>query len=165
MIAWVSPGRIVSVTPLRISLGPSSVSTLTCRSRISRVVSCGAEGVLIVLFSSRWSSRRAAPSRGHGCSRSGVVERVLEVDEQVVALDLDRVDGDRLEGRERRGLAGAQVEGRAVQPALDVAALHVALRQGDRGVGALVVDGVEVVAVADERQVGAVDGDGVRLAA
>ena len=32
MIAWISPSLIVRVTPLRISFGPSSVSTVTCRS-------------------------------------------------------------------------------------------------------------------------------------
>ncbi len=36
MIAWVSPVRIVRVMPLRISVSPASVSTVTCRSRISR---------------------------------------------------------------------------------------------------------------------------------
>src|SRR5690606_42065123 len=36
MIAWVSPVRIVSVTPLRIGVVPASVSTVTWRSRISR---------------------------------------------------------------------------------------------------------------------------------
>src|SRR5687767_12762385 len=99
MIAWVSPALIVSVTPLRISFGPSSVSTLTCRSRISRVLMCGCLS---------------------GC---GVVDRVVEVDEQVVTVDLDGVDRHRLERRQGRGLAGAQVEPRPVQPALDEAAL------------------------------------------
>ena len=37
MIAWVSPLPTVRSTPRRICLGPSFVSTLTCRSRISRV--------------------------------------------------------------------------------------------------------------------------------
>src|SRR5918997_1384888 len=98
MIAWVSPGRIVSVTPLRISLGPSSVSTLTWRSRISRVL-------MWLLFSLR---RFCCGPRSGG----GVVEGVLDVDKQVVAVHLDGVDGHRLEGRQRRGLAGAQVERR-----------------------------------------------------
>src|SRR5688500_15719941 len=38
MIACVSPSLIVSVTPLRISLGPSSLSTWTWRSLISTVL-------------------------------------------------------------------------------------------------------------------------------
>jgi hypothetical protein len=37
MIACVSPARTVRSTPRRISLVPCSDSTLTCRSRISRV--------------------------------------------------------------------------------------------------------------------------------
>ncbi len=36
MIAWVWPVRTVSVTPLRMGVVPASVSTVTCRSRISR---------------------------------------------------------------------------------------------------------------------------------
>src|SRR3712207_4156855 len=151
MIAWVSPGRIVSVTPLRIALGPSSVSTLTWRSRISRV--------LMWLLSSSW----------YVVPRSGgrVVEGVLDVDQQVVAVHPDGVDRHRLEGRQGRGLAGPQVEGRPVQPALDRAAvgaaLHVTLGQRDGGVGALVVDRVEVVAVPDQCQVDTGQRHGVRL--
>ena len=64
-------------------------------------------------------------------------------------------------GRAAR-LAGPQVEARAVQPALDLAVLDLALRERDRGVRALVVDGVEVVALTDDRDVDAVDGDGER---
>ena len=37
MIAWVWPDSTVRSTPLRISLGPSSVATETCRSLISKV--------------------------------------------------------------------------------------------------------------------------------
>src|SRR5215203_3466078 len=37
MIACVSPLRMVRSTPMRIGLAPASVSTETCRSRISRV--------------------------------------------------------------------------------------------------------------------------------
>src|SRR3954464_14870642 len=109
MIACVSPARIVRVTPLRISLAPSSVATVTWRSRISRVLTVGS-------FASRVSVRSGAAGSGRA------VERGVDVDEDVVALDSHGVDRDRLEGRERRGLAGAQVEGRAVQPALDGAA-------------------------------------------
>src|SRR3954466_2859301 len=126
MIAWVSPSLMVRSTPLRISLGPSSVSTVTCRSRISRVL------MSVLLLG------------------SAVVERGGRVDEHVVALHAHGVDGDRLGGREAGRLAGAEVEARAVQPALDLAALDVALRQRDRGVRALVVDGEPGVAVADD---------------
>ena len=37
MIACTSPELMVRSTPRRISLAPASVSTETCRSRISRV--------------------------------------------------------------------------------------------------------------------------------
>src|SRR3954449_11377611 len=40
MMAWVSPVRMVRLTPFRISLVPCSVSMLTCRSLISRVDIC-----------------------------------------------------------------------------------------------------------------------------
>src|SRR3712207_8904851 len=56
----------------------------------------------------------------------------LGVDEHVLPLHADRVDVDRLGGRQVGGLAGAQVEARPVQPALDggsaVEVLDVALR-------------------------------------
>ena len=50
-----------------------------------------------------------------------------DVDEDVVALDLHGVDGDGRGGRQAGRLAGAQVEARAVQPALDRAVLDLAL--------------------------------------
>src|SRR4051812_8116165 len=140
MIAWVSPSLMVRSTPLRISLGPSSVSTVTCRSRISRVL------MSVLLLG------------------SAVVERGGRVDEHVVALHAHGVDGDRLGGREAGRLAGAEVEARAVQPALDLAALDVALRQRDRGVRALVVDGIPLVAGADDRDVAVVQVDRDRRA-
>src|SRR6478752_5387455 len=40
MIAWVWPESTVRSTPFRISLGPSSVATETCRSLISKVDMC-----------------------------------------------------------------------------------------------------------------------------
>src|SRR4051812_42862055 len=40
MIAWVCPDATVRSTPFRISLGPSSVATETCRSLISKVDMC-----------------------------------------------------------------------------------------------------------------------------
>src|SRR5690606_27056080 len=36
MMAWVSPVFMVRLIPLRIGVVPASVSTVTCRSRISR---------------------------------------------------------------------------------------------------------------------------------
>src|SRR3954447_7744661 len=134
MIACVSPSLMVRSTPFRISLGPLPslpVSTVTCRSRISSVDMC------ISLFRLRCRSG------------SDVVQGGGHVDEHVVAVDLHGVDRDRLGRGKSGGLAGAEVEARTVQPALDLTALDVALGQWDRGVRALVVDGVPLVAVAD----------------
>ena len=77
-------------------------------------------------------------------------------------VDPHGVHRDGLGGRRPARLAGAQVEARAVQPALDLAALDVALGERDGGVRALVVDGVPVVAVAYDGQVRAVHVDGDR---
>ena len=58
------------------------------------------------------------------------------------------------------GLAGAQVEARAVQPALEGAAVDLALGQGDVGVRADVAHGVDAtVGVAHDGDRGAVDDD------
>src|SRR4051795_1933569 len=106
MIACVWPSLMVRSTPFRISLGPSPsvpVSTVTCRSRISSVAMLSPSLLLLV-----WCS---------------VVEGRRDVDEHVVAVDLDGVDRDRFGRRQPGRLAGAQVEARAVQPALDLAAL------------------------------------------
>ena len=73
-----------------------------------------------------------------------------DVDVHVGAAYLDGEGGDGLGGREAGGLAGAQVEARAVQPALDGAALDLALAQRDGGVGADVLDREELVAVAGD---------------
>src|SRR5699024_4757323 len=70
-----------------------------------------------------------------------------------------RVDGHRLGGRQAQRLAAAQVEGGAVQPALDGAVLDVPLREADLPVGADVGDRVVVTGlVAHER-----DGDGTAV--
>src|SRR3954469_5701775 len=156
MIAWVSPSLMVRSTPLRISLVPVPsvpVSTVTCRSRISSVA------IGVFLFSQLlWVERSVWVWRSVG----GRAERSLDVDEHVVAGHLDRVDRHRLGRRWAAGLARPQVEAGAVQPALDLAALDVPLRQRDRGVRALVVDGVPVVAVTDHGDRCALDvhGDG-----
>src|SRR3954451_888760 len=134
MIACVSPSLMVRSTPFRISLGPLPslpVSTVTCRSRISSVDMC------ISLFRLRCRSG------------SDVVQGGGHVDEHVVAVDLHGVDRDRLGRGKSGGLAGAEVEARTVQPALDLTALDVPLGQRDRGVRALVVDGVPLLAVTD----------------
>ena len=51
MIACVSPSLMVSVTPLRISLGPSSVSTETCRSLIYELAHEGVTPFRVVVVS------------------------------------------------------------------------------------------------------------------
>ena len=61
------------------------------------------------------------------------------------------------------GLAGAQVEARAVQPALDVQSVDLALAERDGGVGADVLDGEDLVAVAGDGDVVAADVDAERL--
>src|SRR4029453_11339848 len=99
MIAWVSPSLMVSVTPLRISLAPSSVSTETRRSLMSSVLIC----MSLSSGEKVWSARVYA------------VEGHAGVDVDLVVAHLDREHGDRLGGRQPGGLAGAQVETRAVQ--------------------------------------------------
>src|SRR5215203_5459957 len=113
MIAWVSPCFTVRSTPRRISVGPPSVSTETCRSLISSVA-MGTSGLL-----------------GDG-------------DEHIVPFDLYGVYGDGPGGGRPGGLSGTQVEAGAVQPALDLAVLHLALGERDVGVRADVVDGVHL---------------------
>src|SRR5690625_526316 len=122
MIAWVSPLLRVRSTPRRICLGsPSGVSTLTCRSRISRVDMC------VCSFLSQWS---------------GSWVRRVDVHQDVVSLDGDWIGGDRPGGGQAGGGAGVKVEHGAVQPALQRGALHLSLGQGDLSVGTDVVDGV-----------------------
>src|SRR3712207_2271246 len=93
MIACVSPERTVRSTPRRISLASSPSPTVTCRSRISRTDN---------FFSSAAGREREAAV-------------VLGVDEHVLPLHADRIDVDRLGGRQVGGLAGAQVEAGPVQ--------------------------------------------------
>src|SRR6478752_6781116 len=117
MIAWVSPALMVRSTPLRISLRSPSASTVTWRLRISRVL-----------------------------MRSGLlVQRVVDVDIDDAVFDLGGIDRNRVRGGQAQLLARAQVEFRAVQPAVDDVAVDVAFRQGDLGVGADVVEGVELL--------------------
>src|SRR6185312_9317926 len=109
MMACVSPCFTVRSTPFRISRGPFSASTETCRSWISSVA-MGNSGLL-----------------GDG-------------DEHVVPFDLDGVNGDGARRGKAVRFAGAQVETRTVQPALDRAVLDLALREGDVRMRADVVD-------------------------
>src|SRR6478609_3900376 len=50
MMAWTSPLRMVRSTPRRIGFGPSLGSTLTCRSRISRVDIRGSPSSVVMTF-------------------------------------------------------------------------------------------------------------------
>src|SRR4051794_32930911 len=138
MIACVSPDRTVRSTPFRIGFWPSSVMTATCRLVISSVA-MSAFPIDVVVD----------------------VVRVVDVDEDVSRVDAAGVDRDRLGGRQTRGLAGAEVEPRAVQPAFDLATVgvHVTFAQGDRGVRALVADGEDFVSRAHESDLDAVDLD------
>src|SRR4051794_37582392 len=137
MIAWVSPERTVRSTPRRISLASSPSPTVTCRSRISST-----DTLLL------------APSVA-GRGGEAVVDR--HVDVHVLPLHADRVDGHRLGGRQVGGLAGAQVEARPVQPALDgrgaLELLDVALGERHLGVRAEVLDRVDVALEADDGDV------------
>src|SRR6478735_1335576 len=67
-----------------------------------------------------------------------------EGDEHVVPFDLYGVYGDGARRRQTVGLAGAEVEARAVQPALDVAVVDLALGQRDVRVRADVVNGEQL---------------------
>src|SRR5665647_3195327 len=127
MIACVSPLRTVRSTPRRICLGPSLVSTLTCRSRISRV-------------DMRLSSE---------------VQGRVDVDQHAVAVQGQGVHGNGPNGRQGQRGAGPQVERRAVQPALDGAAVDLPVGQRDLAVRADVGDRVQVtLVVADDGDLG-----------
>src|SRR5882757_11375728 len=78
-------------------------------------------------------------------------------DEHVVPNDLDGVYGHGPGGGQPGRLSGAQVEGGAVQPAFDRAALHLALGQRDVRVRADVVDREHLALGADHRDRDAVD--------
>src|SRR6478752_3503864 len=131
MIAWVSPLLMVRSTPLRISLRSPSASTVTWRLRISRVL-----------------------------MRSGLLlDGVVDVDVDGVAVDLHGVHGDRLGRGEGQRLAGAELELAAVQPAVDDAAVDVALGESDLGVRARVVDREDLVVAPDDRDRDVADAD------
>src|SRR3954453_2320025 len=159
MIAWVSPSRIVSVTPLRISLSSSSVLTETCRSLISRV--------LMLVGSPRSCVRRSEAGEAQnfvGYSLGGdSVQGGGDVDVHLGAAYLDGEGRHGFGGGKTGGLAGAEVEPRAVEPALERAALDLALAQRDRGMGADVLDREDLLAVASDRDLLVADLDRQRL--
>ena len=83
-------------------------------------------------------------------------------DEHVVPFDLDGVYGDGARGGKAGRLAGAQVEAGAVQPALDLAVLDLALGERDVRVRADVVDREHLALGADDRDRRAVELDPLR---
>src|SRR5438045_2367717 len=102
MSACVSPCFTVRSTPRRISfVTPSLAVTETCRLRISSVATS------------------VTPSQ-HG-------DGVAQSDIDVIAVDLDGIDGHRAIRRKAGRAAAAQVESRPVQPALDRAVGDFAL--------------------------------------
>src|SRR4051794_5490094 len=80
-------------------------------------------------------------------------------DEHVVADDLYGVYGNGPRGGQAGRLAGAQVEAGAVQPALDLAVLDLALGEGDVRVRADVVDREHLAGRAHHGDRGAVEFD------
>src|SRR5262245_7606962 len=86
----------------------------------------------------------------------------MYVDVNVAFVDSYGIDRDRLGGGQVDRLAGAQVEHRPVQPALDLVAVDLTFGQRDRRMRALVLDRVDLVAVADQGDSDAVHfgGDG-----
>src|SRR5918999_1415254 len=106
MRAWTSPWRTARSTPRRISLS----STATLRSLISRI----------------------APFVS--CDPTSFVS-AIDLHLHLVAFDLHVVHGNRHGGRQAPGLAGLQVERRAVSRALDRFEVHVHLSLVEVGVG------------------------------
>src|SRR3712207_4036786 len=106
MSACVSPLATARSRPCRISLP----STATCRPRISSSAIAS-------------SGRSVVAGRGRG------VLVLLGVDEDPAIVYTAGVDGDRVDRGQALGLARIEVEGAAVQVALDRVALYPALRQ------------------------------------
>ena len=67
---------------------------------------------------------------------------VGRTDQDVVALDLDFVDADRLVGRGAQRRSRRYIEDTTMEGALDLFPIQVTLRQRGIGVGADVIDGV-----------------------
>src|SRR2546427_823498 len=116
MMAWISPGRTLRLTPRRISL-PSTVAWRSSTSRIGSAISHHSFGT------ENMSGNRYRPSH---------------VD--VVALDLHLVGGHGLGGRQTAHGTGAHRELRPVLGAFHLVALEPALVQLDVLVAADVVD-------------------------
>ena len=91
MIACVSPERTVRSTPRRISFAPS-VSSVT-------------DDVQVADLQGGHAFQCSFTAVGSSCRpRSARQQRRVDVDQDVAVLDLDRVDGDRSDGREDGGL-------------------------------------------------------------
>ena len=90
-------------------------------------------------------------SRSTGWGDSCLTLRCSQADADLSILgDADRIDLDRLGGGQVEHTASCQVEAGPVQPALDGAVGHFPLRQRHLGMGAFVVNGVDLPVVADQ---------------
>src|SRR5258708_40281006 len=87
---------------------------------------------------------RASPS-GRCCRCPSNAPSLLDVDQDVVAFDLDRIVLQVLFRRRRDALPGADLEGGLVQRALDALVLDEARRQQRIGMRAHVVETKEAV--------------------
>jgi hypothetical protein len=87
------------------------------------------------------------------------VERLVDIDEDLVTVDLGGVDGYGHGRGKADRLPGTQVEARAMQPALDFTVTDIALAESDRGVRAFVADGEDLVTAPHERDLDVVDDD------
>src|SRR5690625_5100322 len=119
MMAWVSLLLIVRLTPRRISFLPFSVSTLTCRSRISRV------DIYITLFRSRQACRPERLGRFV----------FVDIDHDAAVHDAYGINRNWLRSRQGQSLTCLEVEGGAVEPALDRVVDDVTFGQGNLAMG------------------------------
>ncbi len=92
----------------------------------------------------------------HRLSRRG---RPLKIDQYVAAFDLDRIDLEVLGRRAAQRLAGADFELRLMQRAFDRVALDEPVGEQSVGVGADAVGRVDLIADAEQRDIGPVDLD------
>jgi hypothetical protein len=108
-----------------------------------------------------WERGRWAPAGGVRAvvGERGVVGGGGDVDEDVVAVELHREGRDGLVRRQRGRRAGVEVEGGAVQAALDAVVPHHPVGERPLLVRAGVVDGLDRVAEAHEADRHAVDLD------
>src|SRR5882757_661801 len=82
-----------------------------------------------------------------------------KANENVAAVDLYRVNGNGLGGRQAGGLAGREIETRAMQPAFDRGPVNVPFGQWDLFMRAHVVNSVEVAVGIHDRDRGVTDVD------